>query len=175
MALRGMFDYAFFMMDNNYASRERIRTQFGGVFPSMEVFESVFFACTTLHKAMVIDLRATSYKLEDCVFWYKAEDHGFFKVGVADVWDRGIEEDNKKKKGKETKKNFPGSDRVRMEIKLEGYVEEQQQPQPAPSATAAMASALALQKKKKKKTTKPKPKLRLARPPPNDEPKKRSR
>lgn len=71
MALRGMFDYAFFMMDNNFASRERIRTQFGGVFPSMQMFESVFFACTTSFKVCTINPFQSFSSLFMCVFLHE--------------------------------------------------------------------------------------------------------
>lgn len=137
MSLRGMFDYAFFTMDNNVKSRERIRDQFGGVFPSDEAFENIFFACTTNYKAMVIDLRARSYNIEDCVFWYRAIDHGPFKVGIQEVWDKAVEEENKEKIKKRNKGLVIGGgksrerakvlqrkkDRVNMAINLEDYEE----------------------------------------------------
>jgi len=152
MALRGMFDYAFFTMDNSYASRERIRTQFGGVFPSMEMFENIFFACTTNFKAMVLDLRATSYKIEDCVFWYRASDHGPFRVGVHDVWDRVVDEENRKKlknasRGVVTERV---GDRMRMAINLEGYGDADTSSPDLPSPSSMGEKRLIAKKKKKK-------------------------
>lgn len=138
MALRGMFDYGFFMMDPNVQSRIRIREQFFGMFPSMEMFENVFFACTTNFKALVVDLRATSYNIEDSVFWYKASDHGQFRVGVADVWNRDYDRERleaqraeKAKKSRGLVKGRSGiaasaasmarkRDRVEMTIRLDG-------------------------------------------------------
>jgi hypothetical protein len=96
-AVRGMFDYAVFMMENSAAVRKRIFEQFGGIFPTVGEFESVFFRCTEDHKAMVIDCRSTSYKVEDTIFWYKATDRGFFHMGVPEVWDDTVDERNRRR------------------------------------------------------------------------------
>ena len=95
MALRGMFDYALFTMENSAAVRKRIYEQFGGIFPTLQDFESVFFECTKDHRCMVIDCRATSYNVKEVVFWYKASDHGTFKIGSPEVWDPNVEEQNR--------------------------------------------------------------------------------
>ena len=87
MEMRGSFDYAVFTMDNSQAVRERIWKQFAGVFKTLGDFEDAFMALTTDYRAMVLDLRARSYKLEDCVFWYRAnKDLGRFKMGHPDIW-----------------------------------------------------------------------------------------
>lgn len=87
MEMRGSFDYAVFTMDNSKAVRERIWKQFAGVFDTLESFEAAFMELTKDYRAMVIDLRARSYKLEDCVFWYRANpDLGKFRMGHPDVW-----------------------------------------------------------------------------------------
>ena len=87
MEMRGSFDYAVFTMDNSKAVRERIWKQFAGVFATPQDFEDAFMELTKDYRAMVIDLRARSYKLEDCVFWYRSNpDLGGFKVGHPDTW-----------------------------------------------------------------------------------------
>jgi hypothetical protein len=86
MAVRGMFDYAVFTMENSAAVRRRIHEQFAGIFPTFNEFEQVFFECTSDRKCMVIDCRATSYNISDVVFWYKAKDNGDFQMGVPAVW-----------------------------------------------------------------------------------------
>ena len=91
MSMRGSFDYAVFAMENSPAVRERIWKQFGGIFPTFAEFESVFFECTKNFRVMVIDCRARSYNLEDCVFWYKAKDRGTFKLGHPDVWSQKVD------------------------------------------------------------------------------------
>ena len=67
--------------------RERIWKQFAGVFPTLELFEAAFIELTKDYRAMVIDMRVRSYKIEDCVFWYRAnKDLGRFRVGHPDTW-----------------------------------------------------------------------------------------
>lgn len=95
MALRNMFDYAFFMMDPSVKSRERIYQQYCGIIPTREMFESIFKMCTTDYRAMVVDLRSRSYNLEDSIYWYKADPLlPPFRIGVDDVWDRSVDEEN---------------------------------------------------------------------------------
>ena len=87
MEMRGSFDYVVFTMDNSRAVRERIWKQFGGVFPEFDLFEAAFMELTKDYRAMVIDMRARSYEIEDCVFWYKADPNlGRFEIGHPDVW-----------------------------------------------------------------------------------------
>ena len=94
MKLRGMFDYAIFMSENNKSTRERIHKQFCGVVKYDE-FEKIFMACTADHGCMVVDCRSTSYNVEDIIFHYKAENHGFFRLGVKEVWDAAVDERNR--------------------------------------------------------------------------------
>lgn len=95
MAVRSMFDYAIFTMCPVASVRERIWKQYAGIFPTYQEFEAAFVQCTTDHSCMVIDCRATSYRVEDTVFHYKAADKGFFHIGVPEIWDPEIDERNK--------------------------------------------------------------------------------
>jgi len=104
MAVRSMFDYAVFTMCPVSAVRERIWKQYAGIFPTFQEFEAAFVKCTTDHSCMVIDCRATSYKIEDTVFYYKAADKGFFQIGVDEVWDPEVDERNKTRVAEEVAK-----------------------------------------------------------------------
>jgi hypothetical protein len=84
--IRGMWDLAFFCFESIISNRERVYKNFGGVCGSFAEFDSIFCEATKDWKVLVIDCRAKSYKLEDCLFWYKAEDRGKFRLGVPDVW-----------------------------------------------------------------------------------------
>ena len=87
MEMRGSFDYAVFTMDNSQAVRERIWKQFAGVFKNFDTFDMAFIELTKDYRVMVLDLRARSYNVEDCVFWYKSDPNlGRFKMGHPDVW-----------------------------------------------------------------------------------------
>jgi hypothetical protein len=91
MALRGMFDGCCFTFEPSAAVRKRIYDQFGGIFPKFEDFEAVFHEATKDHRCMFIDMRSNSYNVADSIFWYKAEDHGVFKIGAKEIWDESID------------------------------------------------------------------------------------
>jgi hypothetical protein len=42
--------------------------------------------CTQNYECLVVDNTSQSAKLEDCVFWYKAEIHPDFKIGDPEFW-----------------------------------------------------------------------------------------
>lgn len=84
--LRLNSDYVFVFRDPVRANRERLYDNFFGVFPSFHTFNAVFDQCTEDYECLVLDNRATSNKVEDCVFWYKARDHGKFRVGCPAFW-----------------------------------------------------------------------------------------
>lgn len=81
LALRGMFDYAAFTLEPNISVRERIWKQYGGACPTFRLFDTIFTECTRDYGALVVDCRTRSYALEDAFFWYRAVDHGSFRVG----------------------------------------------------------------------------------------------
>ncbi|MDR3539351.1 MAG: hypothetical protein P4L69_00045 [Desulfosporosinus sp.] len=89
---RGSIDIAVFTRESNAQIRKLIYENFGGCFASYAQFETVFFKCTENHKVMVIDCRANSYDITSNIFWYKAKDRGYFKMGHPDVWAHGNEE-----------------------------------------------------------------------------------
>jgi hypothetical protein len=92
-------------MDNNVKSRERIREQYCGVIPTMEMFDVIFKRCTSDFRAMVVDLRSKSYNIEDCVFWYKARDHGVVRIGVEDIWSKEVDLQNLQRARRHRKKS----------------------------------------------------------------------
>jgi hypothetical protein len=56
------------------------------VFPSFEFFCQIMDQCTQNYECLVIDNTSQSSKIEDCVFWYKAEIHPDFRIGAAEFW-----------------------------------------------------------------------------------------
>ena len=42
--------------------------------------------CTQNYECLVIDNTSQSNKIEDCIFWYKAEMHGDFRIGAPEFW-----------------------------------------------------------------------------------------
>jgi hypothetical protein len=89
--LRGQVDYVFILRENQVSARRRIYEQFAGIFPTFELFCQIMDQCTENYECLVIHNGAKTNKIEDCVFWYKAQPHPDFKIGSRDHWTRSIE------------------------------------------------------------------------------------
>ena len=57
------------------------------MFPTFESFCQVMDQCTENYECLVISNNAKSNKLEDQIFWYKAQSHTNFKLGSKEFWD----------------------------------------------------------------------------------------
>jgi hypothetical protein len=85
--LRTNVDYVFILRENQVKNRERIYQQYAGMFPSYEIFSQVLDQCTENYEGLVIDNKVQSNKLEDQVYWYKADLHNDFRVGDPKLWN----------------------------------------------------------------------------------------
>jgi len=94
--LRGQVDYVFILRENQVSSRRRIYEQFAGIFPTFELFCQIMDQCTENYECLVIHNGSKTNKLEDCVFWYKAERHPDFKIGSRDLWIKSAEYERQK-------------------------------------------------------------------------------
>ncbi len=94
--LRNNVDYVFILRENMVSSRKKIFEQFAGIFPTFEFFCQIMDQCTENYECLVIHNGSHSNKLEDCVFWYKAEPHPDFKIGPRELWVRSAEVDRMK-------------------------------------------------------------------------------
>ncbi len=94
--LRGNVDYVFILRENLVSSRRRIYEQFAGIFPTFEFFCQIMDQCTENYECLVIHNGSQSNRLEECVFWYKAEPHPDFKIGPKELWIRSAEIDRQK-------------------------------------------------------------------------------
>jgi hypothetical protein len=68
------------------SNKRRIYENYAGIFPTFDVFCSVLDQCTTNNECLVIRKNAKSNKLEDMVFWYKAETPEAFRLGDREFW-----------------------------------------------------------------------------------------
>ena len=84
--LRTNIDYTFILRDNITKNRRRIFENYAGMFPNYDIFSSVMDQCTQNYECLVIDNSVASNKIEDCVFWYKAENRPTFRIGAAQFW-----------------------------------------------------------------------------------------
>ena len=84
--LRTNIDYTFILREPYITNRKRIYENYAGMFPTFESFCQVMDQCTENYECLVISNNARSNKLEDQIFWYKAEPHSEFKLGSKEFW-----------------------------------------------------------------------------------------
>lgn len=84
--LRTNIDYVFILRENFVANRRRLYEQYAGMFPDFDSFCQVMNQCTENFECLVIDNNAKSNKLEDQVFWYKANPHQDFRLCNPQFW-----------------------------------------------------------------------------------------
>ena len=95
-ALRTNIDYVFILRENYIANRKRIYENYAGMFPTFESFCQVMDQCTENYECLVINNNSKSNKLHDQVFWYKADNHGDFRLGSKEFWElsKGLKDED---------------------------------------------------------------------------------
>jgi hypothetical protein len=84
--LRTNIDYVFILREPYVQNRRKIFENFAGVFGQFDIFCQVMDQCTENFECLVINTNSKSNKLEDQVFYYKAEPHDDFKIGAEEYW-----------------------------------------------------------------------------------------
>ena len=85
--LRTNIDYVFILREPYIANRKRIYENYAGMFPTLESFCQVMDQCTENYECLVINNNSKSNKLQDQVFWYKADSHNDFRLGSKEFWE----------------------------------------------------------------------------------------
>ena len=85
--LRTNIDYVFILREPYIANRKRIWENYAGMFPTFESFCQVMDQCTENFECLVINNNSKSNKLNDQIFWYKAQQHSNFKLGSKEFWE----------------------------------------------------------------------------------------
>lgn len=85
--LRTNIDYVFILREPYIANRKRIYENYAGMFPTFESFCQVMDQCTENYECLVINNNVKSNKLQEQIFWYKAESHKDFKLGSREFWE----------------------------------------------------------------------------------------
>ena len=85
--LRTNIDYVFILRENIVSNRKRIYEHYAGMFPTFDMFCTTMDQCTENFECLVVCNNANSNKIEDQVFWYKADKHDDFRIGPDSVWD----------------------------------------------------------------------------------------
>jgi hypothetical protein len=85
--LRTNIDYVFILREPYISNRKRIYENYAGMFPTFESFCQVMDQCTENYECLVINNNSKSNRLNDQIFWYKADHHKAFKLGSKEFWD----------------------------------------------------------------------------------------
>ena len=85
--LRTNIDYVFILREPYLTNRKRIWENYASMFPTLEAFCSVMDQTTENYECLVIHNNAKSNKLNDQIFWYKADNHPSFKLGSREFWE----------------------------------------------------------------------------------------
>lgn len=85
--LRTNIDYVFILREPYIANRKRIYENYAGMFPTFESFAQVMDQCTENYECLVINNNSKSNKLNEQVFWYKADAHNDFRLGSKEYWE----------------------------------------------------------------------------------------
>jgi hypothetical protein len=85
--LRTNIDYVFILREPYMTNRRRIWENYASMFPTLDAFNSVMDQTTENYECLVINNNAKSNKLNDQIFWYKAEQRPDFKLGSKEFWE----------------------------------------------------------------------------------------
>ena len=85
--LRTNIDYVFILREPYLTNRKRIYENYAGMFPTFDSFCQVMDQCTENFECLVINNNAKSNKLQDQIFWYKAQNHPDFRLGSKEFWE----------------------------------------------------------------------------------------
>jgi hypothetical protein len=85
--LRTNIDYVFILREPVIQNRKRIYDNYAGMFATFEAFCQVMDQCTNNFECLVIDNNVKSSKLQDQIYWYKAQKRNDFKLCSKEFWD----------------------------------------------------------------------------------------
>ena len=85
--LRTNIDYVFILREPYLTNRKRIWENYASMFPTLESFCAVMDQTTENFECLVINNNSKSNKLNDQIFWYKAQEHKDFKLGAKEFWE----------------------------------------------------------------------------------------
>lgn len=73
IGIRNNIDFVFCFRENNDTLKQRLYDHYAGIFPTYESFLETFDKYTKDHGCLVLYLTSPSSRIEDTVFWYRAE------------------------------------------------------------------------------------------------------
>lgn len=86
--MRDQYDFVMAFREASFQGREKLYKLYFGIVPTMKDFNALMMACTENYECIVVSKEAvrTAHKVDDMIFWYKAEVHPPFKMGHRLFW-----------------------------------------------------------------------------------------
>jgi hypothetical protein len=78
---RSQFNFIFLLAEDIRMNRKKLYEHYAGMFPSFELFESVFLQMTQNYGCMVIDNSSRSIDLKERIFYFKSHEVKDFPIG----------------------------------------------------------------------------------------------
>ena len=87
--IRTNVDGTFILREPNMKNRHKLWENYAGIFPDFTMFCDVMDQITDDYTALYIHNATTSNRLEDCVYYYRAEElpPSNFRFGCVDYWE----------------------------------------------------------------------------------------
>lgn len=89
--MRNQIDYVFLCREPIVSNRKRLYESYAGIIPSFAEFNAIMDTITEDYRCVVIKKRSLSNKVEECVSWYRAEQHSKFVMGSKAYWQKHYE------------------------------------------------------------------------------------
>ena len=86
-SLRTNVDFVFILRENIWSNRKRLYDHYAGMFPTFEMFCETMDQCTENFECLVIDNTSKSNKIENQVYWFKADKTPEFRIGNHKFWE----------------------------------------------------------------------------------------
>lgn len=89
-SIRTNIDYTFILRESNQRNRKALYENYAGCIPDFAMFNQLMDTLTEDFTALVINNKTKSNKLEECVFWYKADPNRIpsgWKFGAPTAWE----------------------------------------------------------------------------------------
>lgn len=84
--LRTNIDWVFILRDASYQNRKKLYECYASIFPTFDMFCQTMDQCTDSYGCLIIENCSKSNKLEEQVFWYKADAHPDFRICCNEAW-----------------------------------------------------------------------------------------
>ena len=95
-SLRTCLDYIFILRENSFSNKKKLFEHYCSIFPDFQMFCKVLDALTVDYQCIVVKQRKNlSTKIQDNIFWYKADIHPSFRIGIPAMWEFHTKKYNK--------------------------------------------------------------------------------